>query len=115
MQMEVATTEMKQRLTLAEFADYCRGVHPQEVLFYTKDQTWYNMADPMVMSITFHGVFVFPTRNTIRLESDSCVATIEGVRSILLQAAGKGSDSVVQCCCRLGDREVTYMFLLRKL
>lgn len=88
--MEVATTKMKQKMGLVEFADFCKHVCPKEMVFYIEDQSWYNITSPLRMSVFYNKISVFPSRNAILLRGEYSFLCLDGVNYIHVDSGEEG-------------------------
>ena len=112
MQTEVATTGMKQKMGLAEFEGYCRGLHLQEIALCSADQDKSVVNGNVCYALSYNIILINPFRKTVSLRGDTGYVTFVNVAEVLLEKnAEEGYDIARIMCNERGDRRVYNLYI----
>ena len=108
MQMEVATTGMKQKMGLAEFDGYCRGRHLQEIALCSVDQDKSVVNSNLCYALSYNIILINPFRKTVTLRGDTGYVTFVNVMGVFVEKNKEEGYDIAQIMCNEKGKEQSF-------
>lgn len=106
---------MKKRITLAEFADYCKVKPPKDVSFYTEDQKWFSPFGSMICALTFPTILTSTSAHAVVLKSEWGTIYFDYVEFVMIEKRKPEKGDVAHLVCQHEGSRITYRLLLNQL
>lgn len=105
---------MKKRVSVKELKEYYELHKPQQISFYTENQSWYRVSDPCKIRMSFPIMLIRENPNLICLKSGENMICFDRVRFVEINTELTALGTVLTVCC--GDiggaePEITYTLL----
>ena len=91
---------MKKIVSVKELKEYCENHKPQQISFYTENQSWYCVSDPCKFKLSFPIMLIYENPNLICLKSGANTLTVIG--TVFTVFCGGRNDK---------EQEITYTLL----
>lgn len=106
---------MKKRITLSEFADYCKAKPPKDVSFYTEDQKWFSPFGSMICALTFPTILISTSAHAVVLKSEWGTIYFDYVEFVMIEKRKPEKGDVAHLVCQHEGSRITYRLLLNQL
>lgn len=73
---------MKKIVSVKELKEYCENHKPQQISFYTENQSWYCVSDPCKFKLSFPIMLICENPNMICLKSGANTLCFDRVRCV---------------------------------
>ena len=106
---------MKKRITLSEFADYCKVKPPKDVSFYIEDQKWFSPFGSMICALTFPTILISTSAHAVVLKSEWVTIYFDYVEFVMIEKRQPERGDVAHLVCQHEGSRITYRLLLNQV
>lgn len=96
---------MKQKMGLADFEGYCRGLHLQEVAFCSADQDKSVVNSSLCYALSYNIILINPFRKTVTLRGDTGYVTFVNVLDVFVEKNTEEGYDTAQIVCGAKENE----------
>ena len=107
---------MKKIVSVKELKEYCENHKPQQISFYTENQSWYCVSDPCKFKLSFPVMLICENPNMICLKSGANTLCFDRVRCVEIDTEMTVIGTVFTVFCGgRNDKEQNHLHLVSRL
>ena len=106
---------MKKKITLSEFAEFCKIRRPKDVSFFTEDQKWFSPLGSMICSLTFPTILAVPDMHAVALKSEWGHIYFDHVEFVMIERRKPERGDVAHLVCQHEGGRRTYRLLMNQM
>lgn len=97
---------------VSEFKEYLNEHKPNKIIFMSEGQSEYDIADPLVLSLTFSSILVGQNPNVIYMTDGANSLRINMIKGFRLRKSASSPCTEVDVLCRSREGERVYTLLV---
>ena len=97
---------------VSEFKEYLKEYKPNKIIFMSERQNEYDIADPLVLSLTFSSILVGQNPNVIYMTDGINSLRLNMIKGLRLRKSASSPCAEVDVLCRSREGDKMYTLLV---